>query len=103
MESTKTSKRFRHPWSATSIAVSVGTFLIFYAVVNYRWHGSLNVMYGVWKGEYGFFRALVIAGLLSVLISFILAIVAIVKERPPYFGILALFPSIFPIFSYAVV
>jgi hypothetical protein len=84
----------RHPWSFLSIGVTVATAAVTLGAIQYL-HQR-----GMWRPQSTVGSALSILGGVAVIVSLIAAIVSLVREKPPVYGILALCLSLLSFFLY---
>ena len=84
----------KHPWSFLSMLISVGTAIVTLILIQYLYrHGSWRPQSSLGSEIQGF-------GGIAVLLSFVTSLVAIIKERPPAYGLLALLLSAASFFLY---
>ena len=84
----------RYKWSFLSIVATVLTACVTLGAIQYLYH------HGGWRPQSPLGSTIDGLGGLAVVTSFVLAIVAIAKERPPICGFLALALSILSFFLY---
>jgi hypothetical protein len=84
----------KYRWSLSSIAVTVGTALVTLAAIQYLYRHDL------WRPQSRLGGEIDGTGGLAVLISFVLAVVALFKKEPPFAALLALFLSMFSFLLY---
>jgi hypothetical protein len=88
------SKLTKFRWSLSSIGVTVGTALITMTAIHYLYHR------GAWRPESSLGSAIGILGGFGLLVSFVLAAVALSKNEPQFAGVIALILSMLSFLLY---
>jgi UDP-N-acetylmuramyl pentapeptide phosphotransferase/UDP-N-acetylglucosamine-1-phosphate transferase len=84
----------RHRWSVLSIVITLGTAFVTLAAIQYLYH------HGTWRPQSALGGEIDGSGGLAVLISFVLAAIALAKEKPRTYGIIALCLSVLSFLLY---
>jgi hypothetical protein len=87
-------KIFKYRWSLSSIGVTFGTALVTLAAIQYLYRR------GMWRQQSSLGSEIDGLDGLALLVSFVLAVVAIAKEKPSSVGILALCLSLLSFLLY---
>jgi hypothetical protein len=87
-------KPSRYRWSLSSIAITIVTALTTLAVIQHSYY------LGEWRERSPLGMTIATIGGISVLVSFILGIIALVRDEPPLLAIFALLLSMYSLTFY---